>query len=141
MTWVKLDDQLHAHPKVQRAWRAHMGSLGLHMLALSHAGAYLTDGHVSEEFVVIQLPRRAVRERVIGALVGAHLWEPSEGGWLIHDYLDYNEPRADVLARRRQAASRARAQAPAAGRARARVPARPTPDLFPQLASSKDGGG
>jgi len=32
-------------------------------------------------------------------------------------------------------------QAPAAGRARARVPARPTPDLFPQLASSKDGGG
>lgn len=109
MTWTKIDDQLHAHPKVQMAWQACRASLGLHLLALSHAGAYLTDGHVSETFVNAQLPKAAERRKAIEALVSAGLWDQwPEGGWVIHDYLEFNESRADVTSRRRADSNRKR---------------------------------
>lgn len=109
MTWTKVDDQLHAHPKVQQAWQANRASIGLHLLALSHAGAYLTDGHVSEAFVTAQLPRAGERTKAIAALVDSGLWQTSEeGGWLIHDYLDFNESRQQVTSRRRADSNRKR---------------------------------
>jgi hypothetical protein len=110
MTWTKVDDQFHAHPKVQLAWHAHRASIGLHLLALSHSAAYLTDGHVSETFAKGQIPGAAERRRAVGALVNAGLWERTDSGWMIHDYLDFNESRAEVLARRsEQAGSRSEA--------------------------------
>lgn len=102
MTWTRIDDQLHAHPKVQHAWHAEPAALGLHLLALSHAGCYLTDGHVSETFVRTHLASPARRRRAIGALVGAGLWEARPDGWQIHDFLHFNEARDDVLARREE---------------------------------------
>lgn len=38
--------------------------------------------------------------RLPGQLVAAGLWEPMEGGWQIHDYLDYNPSRDQVLEER-----------------------------------------
>ena len=42
----------------------------------------------------------------VDALVGAGLWEAVDGGWKIHDYLDYNPSHAQQEADR--AASRKR---------------------------------
>lgn len=107
MTWTKIDDQLHAHPKVQQAWQTARASIGLHLLALSHAGAYLTDGRVSEAFVNAQLPVAGERRKAVGALVESGLWDAVEGGgWTIHDYLDFNDSRAKVLIRRRSDSGR-----------------------------------
>lgn len=101
MTWTKIDDRFAAHPKVQRAWQQSRGSIGLHVLALSHAGAYLTDGHVSEAFVRTQLPGAAERRKAVGALVDSGLWERNgDEGWVIHDFLDCNPSAADLKVKR-----------------------------------------
>lgn len=127
MMWTKLDDRFHAHPKVAQAWKADRASIGLYTLALSHASAYLTDGHVSEEFVRTHIPNTAQRRRATDALLDAGLWERNGDGWLIHDFLDYNRSAADM--REKQSASRARAAAPARapGPTGARTPERTRP--------------
>jgi hypothetical protein len=95
MPWVKLDDGLHGHPK---AAKAGLEALGLHMLALTHCSAYLTDGRVSAEFVIGKALKRS--EALAGRLVDAGLWELNCDGWVIHDYLIYNPSREKVLAKR-----------------------------------------
>jgi len=100
VTWTKVDDQFHAHPKVQQAWHAYPASIGLHILALSHSASYLTDGHVSEAFVKTQIASPTQRRRAVEALVNAGLWETNAAGWVIHDYLEFNESRAEVVKRR-----------------------------------------
>lgn len=100
MTWTKIDDQAHAHPKVRDAWQADGRALGMQFLALSYAGAYLTDGHVPAGFVAEKIPVQRDRERITGVLVAAGLWDKADGGWQIHDYLDLNPSRVDVEAKR-----------------------------------------
>jgi hypothetical protein len=109
MAWVRIDDQLHAHPKVLHAMSTDPTSVGLHLPALSYSAAYLTDGAVDEAFVRQLLVNRRRRERAIDALVEAGLWLPNGGGWQIHDYLDFNESREHALARRRADSARKRA--------------------------------
>ena len=101
MTWVKLDDQLHAHPKVMRAWNARPAALGLHLLALSHCGAYMTDGFIEEAFVAMKLPRKGDRDKTVATLIEVGLWERADGGYRIHDFLDYNRSKEQVEGRRR----------------------------------------
>lgn len=90
MTWVKLDDQLHAHPKAARAWAMCDASLGLHMLAMSYSGCFNTQGHVAAVFVAGKIPGAARRRKAVDALVAAGLWKPVEDGWQIHDWDVYN---------------------------------------------------
>jgi hypothetical protein len=97
MTWARVDDTLHSHPK---AVDAGLEAMGLWVLALSYCGAYLTDGHV----------KRSAAARLAGdcltaladILVRVRLWEvhPSGDGWQVHDYLDFNPSREQVLAER-----------------------------------------
>ena len=100
MVWVKVDDRFYSHPKVQAAWQTEPASIGLEMLALSHSGAHLTDGHVAESFVnSLYFRSNTARQRAIAALVDAGLWVPNGDGWDIHDFLKYNESRDVLLAR------------------------------------------
>ena len=101
MAWVRIDDKLHSHPKILAAWERDPASLGLYLLALSHAGAHLTDGIVDRQTVRQWLPNPSRRRRAINALVKAGLWTANGDGWEIHDFLDYNEPRNRVVARQR----------------------------------------
>lgn len=108
MTWVKIDDHLHAHPKFRAAWEQEPTSVGLELFALSHCAAYLTDGRVDELFVRSWFRTARRRERAIDALVGAELWVPIGDGWQIHDYLDYNESKEQIEDRRRRDSIRKR---------------------------------
>lgn len=102
MTWVKLDDRFPSHRKIallaDRAFR-------LHVSALCWCAENLTDGYVSERELPLvarlRNPRAAAKE-----LVGAGLWDRVDGGWLVHDYLDYNPSRDQVLAERKKNAER-----------------------------------
>lgn len=149
MTWVKLDEDFANHPKVRQA-----GPLGIAMqvAALGYCNKYLTDGFVPRTVVpsLLNLEGLAMRcwsgelvgggedatwQLVVEDLIDAGLWEQAEGGYRIHDYLEYQPSRAQVLQERAQkqeagrkggkASTQARAQAPAQadGQAPAKAPA------------------
>ncbi len=103
MTWGKVDDQLHSHPK---ATTAGCEAMGLWVLALSFCCAYTLDGRVS----------RADARRIGGArgvvlagkLVASGLWHEEGDGWVFHDWSRYQPTRADVLAERERKANAGR---------------------------------
>lgn len=122
MAWVRIDDGFTQHPKVVQA-----GPLGIAMqiAGLCYCNRYLTDGFIPRAVVpnLLNLEGIAMRvwdgelfgggedatwQLVVSDLIAAGLWEEVEGGYRIHDYLDYQPSRADVLrergiARRRNA--------------------------------------
>ncbi len=98
MSWAKICDTLHSHPK---AMAADLEPMGLWALTLSHCAAYLSDGHVTRA-AASRIAGSERIERLSARLVSAGLWEPhpSGDGWQVHDYLAFNPPRAHVLAER-----------------------------------------
>ncbi len=102
MVWVRLDDGYPEHPKVDR-----VGPLAawLNVCAWAYCARNLTDGFVPLERVdrlaSVPKPRELVRR-----LVDARLWESTEGGYLVHDYLDYNPSREQVHKERAATAQR-----------------------------------
>jgi hypothetical protein len=94
MSWAKLSDDFHAHPKVLAV--GNVGA-GLFVRSVAYAAHYLTDGFIPAASArMLAGPDQAV----IDELVAAGLWHPCPGGYRIHDYLERNPPRDEVLARR-----------------------------------------
>lgn len=117
MTWARLDDQFHSHPKVAEMDPDSMlAAVGLHTLVLSWCANQLTDGHVP----VAQVRRLAGQpvDNLIGELIRVGLWERSKSGYLIHDYLDYNPSKAQVVAERKRKSEGGRRGGIASGRTR-----------------------
>ncbi|MGE9695941.1 mucin-2 [Streptomyces sp. CH6] len=111
MSWFKVDDTAHSHPKMLRAGNA---ALGLWLRAGAYAAQHLTEGVVPG--VVAQLYGTAPQAR---KLVAAGLWhehghacphpqcrQPAPGDFYVHDYLVYNPTRARVEGERTAAAER-----------------------------------
>lgn len=101
MSWAKIDDQFPDHPKILA-----VGPLAawLFVCGLCYCARLLTDGFI---------PRGQIRRladvdnapELADRLVECGLWEVCEGGWRIHDYLDYNPSRERTLATREARAS------------------------------------
>lgn len=103
MSWFKVGDRVHAHPKVLAAGNS---ALGLWTRCGSWSSDHLTDGFVPTEIVKNYGSRRD-RERLL--LVG--MLEPGThgqygAGYLVHDYLECNPSRLTVLAERAKTARR-----------------------------------
>jgi len=96
MPWSKIDDQFYDHPKIVAA-----GPLGiaLFVCGLSYCSRHLTDG-----FIATAQVRRLIDidnpEDVAEKLIAVGLWERRDGGYQVHDYLEYNPSRARVEATR-----------------------------------------
>jgi hypothetical protein len=92
--WIRLHNEFVRHPKVADLTDA---AFRLHIVGMSYASAFLTDGWVPD--ILVGRSLRAVAE-----LVDAGLWEhhPDSIGYVIHDYLVWQESRAEVEARRKQ---------------------------------------
>jgi len=112
MVWGKVDDRLHAHPKVETAG---VHAMGLWVLALSHSCAVLTDGHVSRTRAAAlagpNAPELAERLCAAGLWHGAD--EPCDDpdcdanrkpldGWRFHAWADYQPTRESVEASRKR---------------------------------------
>ena len=104
--WAKLDDALLDHPKILAAGRefgrnGRVLALGLYAAGLLHANRYLTDGFLAtavvEEMRYIERPLTAA-----ATMVRAGLWEQVEGGFKVHDFLDFNPAARDVLDKRKR---------------------------------------
>ena len=106
MTWVRIDDAFPEHPKVLSLGDDYERGVALHVRGLCYCARNLTDGHV---------PARMFREdaEIRSRLVEVGMWHEVEGGFVIHDYLDYNPSKAEALAlsESRRAAGKAGADA------------------------------
>lgn len=99
MSWIKLDDQWMDHPKIIMAGR---DARDIWLASITWCAKHLTDG----EFPANLLPSLAVAAGVdvancqgfARALLDVGLWEETENGYLIHDYLEYNPSREQALA-------------------------------------------
>lgn len=112
MTWAKLDDQFPVNVKVSAL---KDNEFRLHVTAICHCSAQLTDGFVAKHVpgVLPNVPRTRALKRAINKLVEIGLWEEVDDGWVIHDYLDWNPSAAQAKAKKaaRAAAGRRGGQA------------------------------
>lgn len=119
MSWFRCDDGLADHPKVMALGELRRPALGLWTMCGTYCSRHLTDGFVSRSVVLMYADRDI--KKLTDALVKAGLFIPADGGWVLHDYLDWNPSRAKVLRDRakKQAAGQAGGQASAQARAQA----------------------
>jgi hypothetical protein len=100
MAWVRLDDQFADHPKIAAA-----GPVAgwVYVSGLCYAARYLTDGFVPE---TIALRFAGSSPEILANLVECSLFDRVNGGYLIHDFLEYNPPASKVKAEREAAKAR-----------------------------------
>src|SRR5215472_13282952 len=111
---ARLDTGWHAHPKVLAlGWAA----MGLHAWSISYCDDTLSDGFVPTN----AWPALPGVSAALKKLVESRMWIACEGGYRLHDYLDYNHSRAYVedYKRAKREAGRAGGQASAQARASA----------------------
>ena len=114
MAWARYDDALPINKKVGKL-RAHkrdgIAALGLHLLANTWSRHEGMGG-----FIPDYQPDQLVGPfgtKLAGILVAVGMFEPCDGGWIIHDYDDFSEPGDDgaSAAERSRRISEARAEA------------------------------
>lgn len=110
MTWFKIDDKFHSHPKVLTAGNS---AVGLYVRCGSWVSDQLTDGFVPE-----QVARMYGTVKEIKALIDAGLWRRTVGGYTINDFLEYNPSAEEVKATRATRAEAGRAGGKRSGEAR-----------------------
>jgi hypothetical protein len=95
--WGRLDDGWYDHPKVVACGPIGMA---LHAWSISYCSRHLTDGYVRKG-ALPTWARPATR-----TLVDNGLFDELVGGFMVHDYLDWNPSRNQVLHERELAAAR-----------------------------------
>lgn len=103
MPWVRIDDRYYSHPKVVAAGLA---ASGLDVRAMSWAAGSLTDGFIPESVLPLLAAGDAAAKKLAAVLVQVGRWEEVEGGWMIHDFLDFNPSAKKVNEERNAAAER-----------------------------------
>ena len=98
MSWAKFDDNFANHPKIDDLDGLSVPGGWLFVCGTLYCAKFLTDGFIPERVV----PRLTsfdglttgetpvTVKRVVDALISVGLWERSKGGYVIHDYLEYN---------------------------------------------------
>ncbi len=112
MTWFKIDDSFHSHPKVLATQPA---ALGLWVVAGAWSSANLTDGFVPDHALPRLLPDAATLAK---ELVTAGLWTRTRGGYRFHDWAEYNPTKAEATAKQEAKQRAGRQGGIASGRAR-----------------------
>lgn len=107
MPWANLDDTFESHRKIDAA---SLEAIGLYARSLSFCARYLTNGKVDQTWLERVVPKPQRLQKLLDELVATGLFEPNGNGFAVHDYLDYNPSREDVLERRRKAAEKKRRQ-------------------------------
>jgi hypothetical protein len=101
MTWVRLDDLMPQHPKVLRAGPA---AAWLWVCGLAYCSRMLTDGAIpSQALASFGLPQT---DKLAATLVEVGLWDETSDGFQVHDFLQYQPSRKQVLERRERATAR-----------------------------------
>jgi hypothetical protein len=94
MTWFKVDDSFHSHPKVLATPPA---ALGLWVVAGAWCSANLTDGFVPDYVLPRLLPDAA---QLAEQLATSRLWRRTKGGYRFHDWSAYQPTKDEAIAAR-----------------------------------------
>jgi len=106
MAWVRLDDQT---PRNGKTLKAGPAACWLWVCGIAHSQSQLTDGFISlEALPMIGVSGVARCRRLADTLVAVGLFDRTEGGYQVHDYLDHNPSRTAVMVKRAEDAERKR---------------------------------
>lgn len=109
MTWVQIDDQFPEHRKIAGLSDA---AFRLHFSGIAYCSRQLTDGLIETDAVPTLV--RKYKPAALAELVERGLWKPigmpgqKPAVYEIHDYLQWNPSREQVMARRQKASERAK---------------------------------
>lgn len=105
MSWFKVDDKFHAHPKIKRIpKRLRRAAIGLWTLTGSWSADYETDGEIPD----YMLDEFDAEPEEIDALVDVALWERTEGGVVFRNWDEFQPTKAQNDHRRSVDAERQR---------------------------------
>lgn len=107
MAWLKIDDRVRTHPKIARAGPA---AAWLWFCGVCYAREHLTDGFLPKEIVPTLAGGLPSPWKHAAKLVEVHLWEDALGGYRVHDFLDWNPSRSEVLSLRDKERDKKRTQ-------------------------------
>jgi hypothetical protein len=105
MPYVMLDDKFPEHPKIDVLSDA---AFRLMVAGICYCNRHTTDGLVHTPRVDRLVPKfkpSTLRELTDG---DEPLWLPGDGGFDVHDYLDWNKSRAQIEAQSARQSERAR---------------------------------
>lgn len=113
MAWVKIDDQA---PRNKKLLTAGPAAAWMWVCGIAHCQAHLSEGFIAEIAIPMIGVAGAGRSRKLAeVLVGVGLFERVDGGYLVHDYLDFNETREEAVARKTTLAAKRAASGRAGG--------------------------
>lgn len=122
MPFLLIDETFPENPKIDELSDA---AFRLHVTALCYAARNLTDGHITKSALKRCTKGARTSARRAHELTQSGCWEVhpdgDEHGWIIHDYLDWNRSRENILEQRKANAERQR-------RWREKHTAQPNPD-------------
>jgi hypothetical protein len=98
--WVRIDENALEHPKIGAL---PDGAFRLWVQGLAYCQKFLTDGFISD-LAIRGLHSFSPKRK--GLLVNAGLWDLSEAGIRVHDFLEWNDSREHVVAARQFAKDR-----------------------------------
>jgi len=106
MPWTSIDDGASYHPKARKAG---LEAWGFYVASIVYSNKLLKDGFIAEDCLEDVWPWGGKLKQLAERLVMAKLFDPCEGGWRIHDYLQHQRSREDILAQRTAEAERKKA--------------------------------
>jgi hypothetical protein len=106
MSWLKVDDDFAAHPKLEQIeQRFGVDALARAVLVWVAAGCYSakyhTDGFVSTDRLGRLTALGSKADRAAKHLVDVGLWEVAEGGFRFHDWTDYQPSSSEIAEAKR----------------------------------------
>lgn len=105
MAWLKIDDRVRTHPKIIEAGPV---ASWLWLCGLTYCHEQMTDGSIPYRVVkllAIGIGRPTVHVR---KLLRIGLWIDTGSHYQVHDYLDWNPSRAEIIAQRKRDLDRKR---------------------------------
>lgn len=137
---LKFDDQFPIHRKVHGLTDA---AFRLHVEAIFWCARNLTDGFIAQDDLA-SVSRYRRPEGYVTELVNRGAWDVVDGGWRIHDYLDWQDSRDKVLRVREVRKQAGRVGGIRSGESRSKPRAKPkqvaSPRLEPRAPSPPFGG-
>lgn len=97
--YVQLANGFYLNRKVRRLRRTMPSAISAFVIMLSYCGDNLTDGFVDSDTAEFVLD---ITTQELDALQQVGLIEAVDGGYVIHDYLEHNRSRQQVMAKRKR---------------------------------------
>lgn len=105
--WMRLDDGAPTNIKIQKLSDS---AFRLWIKGLCYCQQHLTDGAIPTEALGPMEAKRKDIDQLCTSLAPGKgpLWEVTDDGYAVHDYLDWNDSREDVTSKREAAKARAK---------------------------------